>query len=329
VTDRADYTLQLDAQSVGGVSVMDAYVNLGRVPVEGVTLRAGLFPPPFGFELTNSSSVRESPERAFGFGASASDYPIFKTAQSSTGGVVTPGTVLPLFTGQNREVGAMLVHEAPGAGKDRTRVSLGVFNGEGRATGGTRNANDGLDIIARAETTLADGHVGIGVSGYYGTLSVRSGPPAGTPLSPVAFRRAHRMLGGMDVRWRLSGGTQIRAEWAGGVFEATPDRALYLENNHAYAWNAVVRHPLSGRLDVVAKYDEYYPIAQTGRLAGGLGRMDLVRKTAHLGLLYHLDPATRFRLWYMQGLTPYDPSAGSGPLRRRLGLLTGEILVSY
>ena len=53
------------------------------------------------------------------------------------------------------------------------------------------------------------------------------------------------------------------------------------------------------------------------------------RKTLAGGLLYQLDTATRFRLWYAKGLTPYDPSAVSGPMRSRLGLLTGEVQVVF
>jgi hypothetical protein len=53
-------------------------------------------------------------------------------------------------------------------------------------------------------------------------------------------------------------------------------------------------------------------------------------KTLQGGFLYQLDDATRFRLWYAQGLRPFDPSAAAGsPLRKKLGLITAEVQVSY
>lgn len=328
ISARTSYTVHLDAQSVGAVSVIDAFIHIADLPTKSVAGRFGMFAPPFSYELTTSASSRESPERAFAFGINAADYPIFKTRQSATGGVVTPGSVLPLFVGQNRAVGAAFVWTSPGPAKSQTRIMLGVLNGEGRGAAGVRNLNNGVDLAGRAETDLLGGDLGVGVSGYYGTLAVRSGPPAADG-TPTGFRQAFRLLGGADVRWRAPWGTTLRAEYLGGVFETTPDRAQYLQNNHVYAWYFTARHPVNKRLELVAKYDEHYPISERGKTAGGLGRMELVRKTIQGGLLYHLDEATRFRLWYAKGLTPYDPSATSGPLRSRLGLITGEVQASF
>ena len=83
------------------------------------------------------------------------------------------------------------------------------------------------------------------------------------------------------------------------------------------------------QLELVAKYDEFDPISQAGKTAGGLGRSQLARKSVAGGLLYTLDEATRLRLWYVKSLSPYDPSAKSGPLRSRLGLFTAEVQTSF
>jgi hypothetical protein len=327
VSPRTDYQLQIDAGSVGAVSVLDAYINVAGLPAKGVTGRFGLFTPMFGHELQHSSATRESPERAMGFGTGAADYPIFKTAVSGTGGTVTPGSVLPLFLGQNRDVGAAFLWSTPGDAKTATRASLAVINGEGRAATGARNQNQSLDWLGRVEKGFAGGNLTVGLSGYYGSFSVRSGPPvAGTP---APFRQAYRAFGGADARWLSPWGTSLRAEFLAGEFEATPDRAQYLQNNTVKSWLFVARHPLSKRMELVAKYDEYYPIARSDKSAGGLGRMELARKTLSIGILTMLDDATRLRLWYMKGLTPYDPSAATGPLRARLGLLTGEVQVLF
>jgi hypothetical protein len=192
-----------------------------------------------------------------------------------------------------------------------------------------RNSNNGVDAIARAETTLFNNKVGVGLSGYYGSLSLRGGPPAGTPAVPVAFKNGFRTLLGADVKWTSPWKTQFRAEYAGGLFEATPDRSQFLRGNHVQSWYVMARHPFSKRFDGVLKFDEYMPISQAGKTAGGLGRMELIRKTFHIGALYQLDDATRLRLWYAKALTPYDPSATAGPLRSRLGLITGEVQVVF
>jgi hypothetical protein len=327
VTTRTDYTAQIDIPSTGAVAVKDAYINIADLPLPNYNGTFGLFPPPFGVELVASSSTRESPERALAFSDSTAASPMFKTSTNALGGVVTGGSVLPLFLGQDRDNGAAFTWNSPNMANATTKVTLGVFNGEGRAAGGVRNLNRGLDVVGRATTTLLGGNLDVGVSGYYGSLAVRSAPPTGT--TPAPFRNAYRLLGGADVRYYSPWGTQFRAEYIGGVFETTPDRALYLENNHVQAWYFMARHPLSKRLDVAVKYDEFMPISQLGKYAAGLGRMDLTRKTIQGGLLYYMDDATRFRLWYAQGLTPYDPSAKRGPLRSRLGFVTAEVQVTY
>jgi hypothetical protein len=326
ITQRTDYDLQLDAPSTGPVAVKNAFVNIARLPTDGVSGRFGLFTMPFGYELPTSSTVRESPERAIGFSDSTASTPFFKTSQSTIGGTVTPGSVLPLFLNQKYDVGAAFTW-AGDPKKPGPRLTLGVFNGEGGASSGMRNMNRGLDVMGRAQTSLLGGHLDVGISGYYGSVAVRSAPPTGT--TPAPFRNAYRALAGADVRYFSPWGTQFRAEYVGGLFEATPDRALHLENNHVYAWYFTANHPLTRRLNAVLKYDEYYPISQGGKFAAGLGRMDLVRKTIQGGLLYHLDDATRLRLWYARGLTPYDPSVTSGPFRSRLGFFTGEVQVVY
>jgi hypothetical protein len=192
-----------------------------------------------------------------------------------------------------------------------------------------RNLNNGLDGVGRIQTTLAGGKLGIGVSGYFGTLAVRSGPPTGTPPAPVGFTNARRTLFGADAQWTTPWRTVLLAEYVAGVFETTPDRAQFLDGNHAQAWYAAVRHPLTSRLTLAAKYNEYMPITQLGKSAGGLGRAELARRSIEGGFHYLLDSATRLRLWYHRGLAPFDPSAASGPLGDELGLITGEVQIRY
>jgi len=311
-TTRASYALQLDVPSTGAVAVKDAYVNVADLPLPNrMVLAAGLFAPPFGVELPASSSVRESPERAGGFTDSSATFPMFKGVKG-------------MFDGQDRDVGVMVSWAHPNYLNPKTRLFAGVFNGEGRGASGVRNTNHQLDTVVRAQTEMMGGHLDLGVSAYYGGISVKTQASDSSPN-----RVAYRLLGGADLRYFSPWGTTLRLEYMAGLYEVTPDRSLYLPGNHAHAWLAAVRHPINRRLEIALKYDEFYPVSQQGVSVGGLGRMELARKTVGGGLLYQIDEATRFRLWYAKGLTPYDPTASSGAKRSRLGLVTSEIQITY
>lgn len=332
LTPRTDWRIQLDVPSTGAVNLKDAFIVLRDLPLPtNFTTRIGLFVPPFGTEYPASSSTRESPERALGFSDSTASSPVFKTSVSPEGGRVTPGTVLPLWLNQDRDLGVVVTYNLPNFDNPVTRISFGAFQGEGRAASGQRNTNRNIDMLVRAQTSLFKAELDLGVSGYYGTLPVRSAPPtgSGSSLQVAPFRDAYRMLLGADVRYHAHWGTTFRAEYMGGLLETTPDRALYLQGNHAQAWYVSFQHPISRRFDIAAKYDEFYPISQRGKTAGGLGRMQLVRKTIQGGLLYYFDDVTRFRLWYLKGLTPFDPSVAQGDRRGRLGFITAEVQVTY
>ena len=204
-----------------------------------------------------------------------------------------------------------------GAGGDGGAVWTGVAVCGSTKIGAGRGGKDG-SVAAKAGT---GGGAGKGAFG-----SRREGRTAGVS---AAYMQGYRMLLGSDMRYIAPFGTTFRAEYAGGVFEASPDRSQYLKGNHAQAWLVSAKHPINRRLDLAVKYDEYMPISQSGVRFGNLDRSDYIRKTLQGGLLYYMDEATRFRLWYTRGLTPYDPSAAGGPARARLGLITGEIQVSY
>ena len=57
------YVLQLDATEKG-VALKDAYVAIRDPWKQFVTLTAGVFDRPFGYEISYSSSARETPERS-------------------------------------------------------------------------------------------------------------------------------------------------------------------------------------------------------------------------------------------------------------------------
>ncbi len=102
--EHSKFVLQLDATEKG-VAVKDAYLSVKEPWAEFVTLTAGIFNRPFGYEITYSSSLRESPERAR----------IFQN----------------LFPGE-RDLGAMItLQQKKGSRFDWIKLDAGIFNGNG------------------------------------------------------------------------------------------------------------------------------------------------------------------------------------------------------
>lgn len=102
--DLSNFVLQIDATEKG-VSVKDAYMAIKDPWAQFVTLTAGVFNRPFGYEITYSSSTRESPERAR----------IFQN----------------LFPGE-RDLGAMItLQQKKGSRYDWIKLDAGIFNGNG------------------------------------------------------------------------------------------------------------------------------------------------------------------------------------------------------
>ena len=98
------YVLQLDATEKG-VALKDAYIAIKDPWAQFATLTAGVFDRPFGYEISYSSSLRETPERSR----------IFQT----------------LFPGE-RELGAKLtLQPKKGSTYDWIRLDAGLFSGNG------------------------------------------------------------------------------------------------------------------------------------------------------------------------------------------------------
>jgi phosphate-selective porin len=98
------YVLQLDATEKG-VGLKDAYVAVKEPWFQFATLTAGVFNRPFGYEITYSSSARETPERSR----------IFQT----------------LFP-QERDLGAMItLQPVKGSRFDWIKLDAGLFTGNG------------------------------------------------------------------------------------------------------------------------------------------------------------------------------------------------------
>lgn len=141
--DLSQYVLQIDVIP-RGVTIKDAYI-LAREPwLRMFTLKGGVFDRPFGYEISYSSSVRESPERSR----------VFQT----------------LFP-QERDLGVELGFFPEMAPLNFLNFKVGLFNGNGP----TDEVDDNMDVIGRLGFSLpfpeAYFNVDGGVSAYYGKVT--------------------------------------------------------------------------------------------------------------------------------------------------------------
>ncbi len=313
---------QIDFASVAGMNLRDAWADVRSGLPRNVSLRIGQFPPPFSYVLPNTSRIREAPDRPIGFSDTSNSALIHKDTVSSLGGEFTPGSIVPLFSNQDRDVGLTFTHR----GK-RATTSFGWINGEGRDVLGQRALNSGVTFVGRVEQRIpaASGNLFVGVSRYDGGYSVRSAAPTGGVVAP--FRYADREFTNFDTRWEGRDGWQARFEHLDGRFETTPDRALYIAGNRVEAWYATLRKDISTETALSLTWDVFRPTSQT---LAGISPSDYARRTLQGGVLHWLAPRTRLRLWYVQALSAYDPSAAAwSRARGKVGQFIGEIQVEY
>src|SRR5206468_2835143 len=89
---------------------------------------------------------------------------VFKSSQSATGGVVTPGSVTSLFINQEYDQGAMFSwgpHGVVMPGATGDEFYLMALNGGGTVPAGIRNMKNGIDWIARYQAKLGKLNVGV------------------------------------------------------------------------------------------------------------------------------------------------------------------------
>lgn len=314
-------TFQLDFPSYGPATIRDAFVAW-RLPGDRTTITAGQFIPQFGYELRSSGRVRETDERAMAFSDSSMSSITFRTNTTGIGGVVNPGSVLPFFTGQDRDQGIQLQHLVRPQANDQALATVSVINGEGRDAAGMYNQNGLFDMVGRFERSHVFGKRTdtIGMSGYYGHLAARTA--ARTDGIPMPFANAARRVAGIDLRRSWTSGREVRFEYMMGEFEVSPDRALYIPRNRVSGYYGVYRYPLDHRSSVFCKYDVYNPGNPPGTT------FDDSRKLLTAGFLQRLQPNTLLRVIWLQGLTPFDPSATNG-YRARVGSLNVEPQVEF
>lgn len=287
------------------VGVRDAYLDLflrkGGERRTAVTVRAGQFFRPFGFEIERSSNEREFPERPAAWG------------------VLFPG---------NRDQGVNVSVTLPSTGFD-----VALLNGNG-TTGVFRDVDAHKDVLLRARQTLAGKRVTVAGSLYLGRQrlpgvaaqapqrgfvdandnGVQDPGEAAVVVSPG--RPGTPAIDGERDRWgvalhvtRLAGG-DLRAEYVGardltsnlasGAAQGTAD---------ADAFFAFYARPVVARVVLGVRYDEFDPdTSDVLRLQG-----DGEQRT--FGVVLLRDVAEHLRLaatWERPRLTTYDRARRGG-----------------
>jgi phosphate-selective porin len=291
--DLTQYVLQLDATEKG-VALKDAYISVKEPWVKAFGLTAGAFNRPFGFEISYSSSSRESPERSR----------LFQT----------------LFPGE-RDLGAKIDFMPQDGLLSFLNFQGGIFTGNG-VSSETDNAKDfigrlGFQFPFYDENFEIDG----GVSGYLGQVKLDDAKKTFTVDSPTDYMvdstttyqdRTYigadlqlyydiPFLGGLSLR-----GEYIQGENPGSSGSNAPYRAgagdIHMRNFYGYYIMYVQNLGLSNQL--VFKYDVLDPNKDvTGDDIGAsantkLTAADVAYTTYGVGIVHHWDSNVKFTLYY-------------------------------
>jgi hypothetical protein len=298
------FVIQIDAIQTG-FTTKDAYVLVTEPWTQSLGFQMGIFDRPFGYEISYSSSSRESPERSR----------MYQT----------------LFPGE-RELGAKLFY-APQLGPlSFLRADVGLFNGSGPSANEFDNFKDVIGhVAAQFPMDGIGGELDLGVSGYLGNVRNNTkyvytsgdiGVGQGFAVDSTAENLGSgvaRTYVGMDAQFYLDipgvGGAILRGEYITGKqpgnqatsqsFSNQPLTPLYQRNFGGFYVYYVQN--IGTREQVVVKYDVYDPntkvtagdfTAANTSGARGLSANDIKYSTLGLGFIHHLDDNIKVVLFY-------------------------------
>lgn len=293
--DITQYVLQIDATEKG-LGLKDAYAMFKEPWMRTFGFKAGIFDRPFGFEISYSSSSRESPERTR----------LFQT----------------LFPGE-RDLGASLEISQPEGDFSFVNFKGGFFAGNGV----NPEVDNQKDFIGRLGFSFPfyEENLGIdfGLSTYIGKVKRAEGKIIYTVNSSSLASAsttelwADRKYFGLDLQVYYSlpvlGGFTLRGELIGGdqpgssANSSTSPTSLltgdiYQRNFLGYYLMYVQN--IGEQNQLVAKYDVYDPNSdvagdEIGAIAGAkLGTGDIKYSTLGLGLVHYWDDNIKFIFYY-------------------------------
>ncbi|MDR0427256.1 MAG: hypothetical protein LBH12_01485 [Dysgonamonadaceae bacterium] len=279
-----------------GVDIKDAYLNVKAPWLKSVQFRTGVFDRPFGYEISYSSSRRESPERSA----------IFRT----------------LFP-QERDLGAMFILQAPQSSPwNVLKLEAGLFAGNGIKQE-TDNRKDFIGHLSGNKTIGDNMNVGLGASYYNGGVyqgseNVYTMKDKGFVIDNNSSNKgkfAKREYFGLDAQYSLItslGITQLRGEYLFGQQPGTAGsskspNASTLPASDTYVrdfngWYVMLVQDI-GRLpfSAVLKYDSYDPNTKVkGDEIGqnGTSQTDLAKNTFGLGGIWKMNENLLLQVFY-------------------------------
>lgn len=317
------YVLQLDATE-RGVGIKDAYIRATEPYLQALSLTAGIFDRPFGYEISYSSSQRESPERSR----------VFQT----------------LFPG-DRELGAMLTLQAPRSSRwNFIKLDGGLFNGSGPVAIDYDSKKDFISHLGLKKTFLNEKiQVSGGASWYKGYVTVLDTANVYITDGPNGYKKdgaraanknraLDREYKGIDAQVSFDfpfGTTTLLAEFLSGTQAGTKSTSTSLSAYPAatsvttYTIDTVnltakattvttpadfyirnfegfyvywIQNILQTRHQLVVKYDLYDPnTAIKGteiKNAGNMTATDVAYSTLGLGYIFRMSSNIRFTAYY-------------------------------
>jgi hypothetical protein len=297
--DLTQYVLQIDVTQ-SGVGIKDAYASIKESWYRAVSLTGGIFDRPIGFEISYSSSSRETPERSR----------LFQT----------------LFPGE-RELGAKIEIIPEYGTLSYFNLKAGLFNG----VLNTANENDrnkdfigriGFQLPFEEENLSLDG----GLSLYDGKVTSNSKFVYSLDKSAKNYvvdstasnvnGRYGRVYYGADVQLYYDlpsiGGLSVRGEFITGQQPGTSSSSsfynpgstvtpMYIRNFNGWYLLYLQNIGLSNQL--VIKYDGYDPNTDVeandiGATGSNLTVADIKYTTFGLGWIYHWDANVKFTFYY-------------------------------
>ena len=305
---QASFTFQIDATE-RGVIVRDMYIRLYETKKNNLSMSAGFFARPFGFEVNLGSASRESPERG-------------RMSQ-----ILMPG---------ERDIGVMFSFE-PQVKKSKYyhfKFDAGFFNGQGAS--GTTDFDSHKDFISRFTLkpyTINKMEIGAGLSlllgGWKnGTKYVYTSGNAANGNEIFTVDSSASNLGkssprhyyGADVQFKIHHGwgeSEFRAEhWFGtqpGTATSTANPGT-LPSSNGILLPTYVRHfngsyfyflqnIINTKHQIIIKYDWYDPnikVKKTdiGKSGTNLTAADIKYSTLGIGYVYYFNPQTKIIFYY-------------------------------
>ena len=293
--------MQLDITEKG-VGIKDAYFSVTEPWMNAVSLTGGVFDRPFGYEISYSSNLRETPERSR----------IFQT----------------LFPGE-RDLGVRLTIQAPKTSNwNFLKLDLGIFNGNGIAVE-TDSYKDFIGHLCATKTSSDEKMVwGLGTSYYDGGFATKTdknysieevnGVKAFSASNNSRGDKSKRQYFGLDGQFSYdwsAGITQIRAEYLTGTqpgFASSSSSLTAAANGDVFnrKFNGfyvyLIQNILETPLQAVVKYDVYDPNTEVSGNEIGLSASgaietnaaDVKYSTLGVGLNYRFNSNIKLMAYY-------------------------------